>query len=81
MANAACEIYRAPAVFFHCVQNFSKIIADKSIVTPAVCIFAHCDTSAVILATVSAQLIRILHCSGDLQGHYVGTATVELSHG
>ena len=33
-----------------------------------VCIFAHCNTPSLSLATVSAQLIRILHCSGDPRG-------------
>ena len=74
-------IYRAPAVFLLGCTSLSKSKADKLIVASAVCVIAHCNTSAVTLATVSAQLIRILHCSGDLQRHHVRNATIELWHG
>jgi len=59
----------------------SKNKANKSIVPYVLCVFAHRNTLAVTLATVSAQLIRILHCSGDLQRHHVRNATIELGHG
>jgi len=61
--------------------NPSKSKANKLIVAPAVCVIAHSNTSAVILATVSAQLILILHRSGEFQRHYVRNATIELGHG
>ena len=59
----------------------SKTKANNSIVASAVCEYAHRHTVAVTLATVSAQLIPILHCSGEFQRHHVRNVTIELWHG
>jgi hypothetical protein len=81
VANAILRFTGHQPCFSLASMSPSKTKANKSIVTYVLCVFAHRNTLAVTLATVSAQLIRILHCSGDLQRHYVKTATVEFWHG
>lgn len=80
VANAERAIHLVPAVFSGADINRFGNKVDNPIVTAEVCDSAHRNTAAVIPATLSAQLTGILHCSGDLQRHYVRNATVELWH-
>jgi hypothetical protein len=72
VAKAECGLYRAPAMFAAAGTNRFRKKADNAqggFRWVPKCAISHIVLArAVILATLSAQLIWILHCSGDLQG-------------